>query len=233
MATFALVHGGQHGAWCWTFVEAELGSRGHTSIAVDLPVGDLTAGAARYAEVVAQATRDAGDELVLVGHSLGGLTIPLVPALRPVRRLVFLCAAYPEPGQSHFDVLAAEPARSLGSATRGHLANQGPPDHLSSADDARATFYDDVPAELQDWAISRLRRQSRTPHREVTPLVAWPDTPRTLIHAADDRAIPLELARRQTMRLFGVEPIVIPGGHSPFLTRPADVATLLEQAARG
>jgi pimeloyl-ACP methyl ester carboxylesterase len=177
--------------------------------------------------VVADATSGAGDDLVLVGHSLGGLTIPLVPALRPVRRLVFVCAAYPEPGRSHFEVLAAEPRSSLGALTRGHLVDVGPPDHLTTPDDARATFFHDVPPDLQAWAIAHLRRQSRTPHREVTPLAVWPETPCTFIHGIDDRTIPLELALRQTRRLFGVEPILIPGGHSPFLSRPVELAELL------
>jgi pimeloyl-ACP methyl ester carboxylesterase len=141
--------------------------------------------------------------------------------------LVFVCAAYPEPGRSHFEVLAAEPGSSLGALTRGHLADAGPPDHLTAPEDARATFFHDVPPDLQAWAIPQLRRQSRTPHREVTPLIEWPDTPRTFIHGTDDRTIPLELAQRQTRRLFGVEPILIPGGHSPFLTRPVQLAQLL------
>jgi len=36
------------------------------------------------------ALADAGGDVVAVGHSLGGLTIPLVAAARPVRRLIFL-----------------------------------------------------------------------------------------------------------------------------------------------
>ena len=46
---------------------------------------------------------------MLVGHSLAGLTIPLVAARRPVRRLVFLCAVVPEFGRSLADQVAADP----------------------------------------------------------------------------------------------------------------------------
>ena len=60
-----------------------------------------------YAEVVLAETAVAGDDLVLVGHSLGGLTIPLVAAARPVRALVFLCALLPQPGLSLVDQLAS------------------------------------------------------------------------------------------------------------------------------
>jgi Asp-tRNA(Asn)/Glu-tRNA(Gln) amidotransferase A subunit family amidase len=44
---------------------------------------------------------------VLVGHSLGGLTVPLVAASRPVRRLVFLCGLIPELGRSLVDQVTA------------------------------------------------------------------------------------------------------------------------------
>jgi pimeloyl-ACP methyl ester carboxylesterase len=231
VSVFSLVHGGQHGAWCWAFVMSELRRRGHEAIAVDLPIEDPTAGAARYAEVVAASLQDAGDDVIIVGHSLGGLTIPIVASMRPARRLVFVCAGYPEPGRSHFDALAAEPHELLGPLTRANLAESSFDPHLDSPEVARAIFYSDCSRELQDWAIPQLRPQSRTPHGEISPLKSWPETPRTLIHTVDDRAIPLALARRRTRRLFGEDPIVIPGGHSPFLSRPAELADLLTDAA--
>lgn len=231
MAVFSLVPGGQHGAWCWAFVIPELRRLGHDAIAVDLPIGDPSAGAARYADVVLDSLRDAGDDVLVVGHSLGGLTIPLVPFLRPVRRLVFLCAGYPEPGRSHFGTLSDEPSGILGPITNANLAEPDADFNVTPPDVARVTFYHDASPTLQDWAIAQLRPQSRTPHREITPLREWPTTPHTLIHGADDPVIPLELARRRTRHLFGEDPLVIPGGHSPFLTRPRELAALLSALA--
>jgi pimeloyl-ACP methyl ester carboxylesterase len=231
VTVFSLVHGGQHGAWCWAFLAPELTRRGHQVIAVDLPIGDPSAGAERYAAEVAWSLRDVGPDVTVVGHSLGGLTIPLLPAFRAVRKLVFLCAAYPELGRSYFGSLATEPPELLGALTREHLARPDNASHITPPDVARATFFSDVSRELQDWAIPQLRPQSETPHREITPLVVWPPTPRTLIHAAEDRAIPIELARRRTRRLFGEDPIVMAGGHSPFLSRPAELADMLVQLA--
>ncbi len=234
MAVFALIHGGQHGAWCWTFLIQELGNLGHRAVAMNLPISDEAAGAAQYAAAVVDALRaaDAGDDVIAVGHSLGGLTIPLLPALRPIRRLVFVCAGLPEPGLRYFDSLAAEGDDVIGPLTRGHLANPAPGVHLTPPDVARATFYSDISRELQDWAIPQLRPQSRTPHREISPLVEWPATPRTVIHATEDRAIPFELARRRALRILGERVISIGGGHSPFLGRPAELARMLAALAR-
>ena len=91
MATIGLVHGSWHGAWCWSQLVPDLEARGHRALAIDLPCEDPASGCIQYAEVVDRALPD-DEDLVLVGHSLGGLTIPLVAALRPVKRLVFLCA---------------------------------------------------------------------------------------------------------------------------------------------
>jgi hypothetical protein len=68
----------------------------------------MGAGAARCADIVSQAFAGYPD-LVLVGHSVAGLIIPLVAACCPVRRLVFLHALLPRPGQSVVDQMKAEP----------------------------------------------------------------------------------------------------------------------------
>src|SRR5207245_8677013 len=81
MASFSLVHGAWHGGWCWDLLRAELEARGHAVDAPDLPCEDVAAGVEEYAAVVPAAD-------VVVGHSLGGYTIPHVEALTHV----FLCA---------------------------------------------------------------------------------------------------------------------------------------------
>src|SRR5947209_6342173 len=102
MATFGLVHGVCAGGWCWEGVTPLLEAAGHDVVAVDLPCEDRDATFSDYAEVVHEAL-GARDDVVLVGHSTGGLTIPLVAVGRPVRELVFLCGVIPVPGQSVVD----------------------------------------------------------------------------------------------------------------------------------
>ena len=82
MSTFGLVHGGGFGAWCWEHLIPELKARGHRAATVDLTTEDQAAGAARCAEVIARAFA-AIEDLVLVGHSIAGLIIPLVAVQRP------------------------------------------------------------------------------------------------------------------------------------------------------
>jgi Alpha/beta hydrolase family len=73
MATFSLVHGAWGGGWCWDLLRAELEERGHVVRAPDLPCEDVTAGIEEYTAAVPAAD-------VVVGYSLGGVTIPSVEA---------------------------------------------------------------------------------------------------------------------------------------------------------
>ena len=104
MSTFALVHGGAHGGWCWELVVPELERLGHSVVAPDLPIEDEANGARAWADVVVEALEGVGDDVVVVGHSLGGMAVPVVASLRPVRRMVFLAAMVPVPGMVYLDV---------------------------------------------------------------------------------------------------------------------------------
>jgi pimeloyl-ACP methyl ester carboxylesterase len=229
MATFSLVHGGQHGAWCFERLIPELEQRGHAAVAVDLPIGNPEAGAAQYARVVADSL-DGTDDVILVGHSMGGLVIPLVAQLRPARTLVFLCGAIPEPGRSHFQVKAEEMGEAA-EADPSEVWRQPGDRHLAPRELARQMFYNDCPPELQDWALDRLRPQCRKPLAEVTPLRAWPDVPVVLLNTTDDRCIPPAAAARNAIRLFRRRPAFLPGGHVSFLSNPGSVAEALAEVA--
>ncbi|HEY1280823.1 MAG TPA: alpha/beta hydrolase [Acidimicrobiales bacterium] len=223
MALFGLVHGGCHGAWCWDLLVPELRSRGHDAIAVDLPAEDASAGAREYAAVVA-AGLDGADAVVLVGHSIGGLTIPLVPALRPVARLVYLCAVIPEPGRSLADQFQTDPDLSpIRHAGVSHDSGR----IVFSRRAAIDLFYHDCDPAVAAWAASRVRPQAATPTTETTPLEARPDVPSSYILCTGDRAVNPTRSRALARDRLGVSAIELPGGHSPFLSRPAVLAHVL------
>lgn len=227
--TLILIHGGQMGAWAYDRLIPRLRQRGVASVAVDLPNSDPTIGADGYVQVILDRLASIQGEIVLVGHSMAGLIIPIVASRRPVQRLVFVCAGYPEPGRSHLDVRSSQPGEGVspGPAAAWHQVGDV---HMLPPEQARELFFDDCDPDVQDWAIARMRPQARLPLREVTPLHAWPDTPRTLIIASDDRCIPRELAIRTAERLFGQRPTELPGGHCPAISRPAALASLLVDA---
>ena len=80
---------------------------GHRVVAPDLPSEDPDATFDDYATVVLEALENVpGDQVVVVGFSLGGHTAAVVAALRPVRELIYLAAMVPEPGLSLNDQFA-------------------------------------------------------------------------------------------------------------------------------
>jgi pimeloyl-ACP methyl ester carboxylesterase len=198
VATFALIHGGGSSAWDWHLVVPELRQRGHEAVAVDLPSDDPEAGWWDYARAVEQAVAGRRD-LVVVGHSLGGFTAPLVPA----DRLILVAAMIPRPGERFDDWW-----RNAGYEPSGF-------------DDV---FYHDVPAQLAAEAQRRSRDEAARALREPWPLDAWPDTPTSYLLCRDDRMFTAAWARRHARERLGLEADEMDGGHYIALSRPRELA---------
>jgi pimeloyl-ACP methyl ester carboxylesterase len=223
LTTFGLVHGAWHGAWCWRYLVEELAARGFASFAPDLPIEDAAAGLADYASSVIDALGDA-DEVVLVGHSMGSLVIPLVAGARPVRGMVFLCSVPLVPGATvgldFANMVTAEVAsapRFRDEAGRDMFDNQT----------ARNVFFHDCDDDLAAWAVSRLRPQGSRPFTEPTPLTDWPEVPSGVVLTEDDRAVNSAWAVGAASGWLGHDPMMLPGSHSPFLSRPGPLADVL------
>jgi pimeloyl-ACP methyl ester carboxylesterase len=223
---FALVHGAYHGAWCWEQLRYELELDGHTTSAVDLPCEDPEAGAERYADEVVHSMPKTPEGVVLVGHSLGGLTVPVVAGRTKTLMTVYLCAILPTPGLS-FDAQQAD-------MSTGFKPSEDPishPDGSASWPERGAieSFFYDCDPDIARAAARRLRKQHWLVTQEVTPLRRWPDSPAAYILCTDDRVISPGYSRRAARDQLGVAPIEMAGGHSPFLSRPRELATLLER----
>jgi pimeloyl-ACP methyl ester carboxylesterase len=232
VTSFALLHGGCHGGWCWERVAPLLQARGHEVVAPDLPMSDVDAGVAAWADVVVRALAGHDDDGIVVGHSLGGLAVPVVAARRPVTRMVFLGAVVPMPGMAYADYLATP--EGLGAVTmpyeRAAFDDQGRT--VVPADVARDVFYPDCTDGDVERAVARLTPTAGTAFAEACPLDAWPDVPSTYILMRDDRAVSPEWSRRVARERLGVEPLELPGSHSPFYSRPAELADLLSASRR-
>jgi pimeloyl-ACP methyl ester carboxylesterase len=229
VTTFGLVHGAYHGAWCWEPLIAELESRGHTALAVDLPCEVPDAGASEYSRTAVDAFADADDDLVVVGHSLGGLTIPLIAEQRPVARLVFLCALLPRPGRAYAAVMKEEPDMALPGPTGGAYTDEVGATRWHP-DAAAEWFFSDCPPEVGRWAASRLRGQCWKVTGEISPLQEWPNVASTAVIGSRDPVINPAWSRRLTPAVLGTVPIELDCGHSPFLSAPGLLADTLLQS---
>jgi alpha-beta hydrolase superfamily lysophospholipase len=235
MTTFVLIHGGRHGGWCWELVVPELARLGHDAVCPDLPIEDDGADLTDWSDAVLDAIPErAGDEIVLVGHSLAGLVLPVVAERREVRRMIFLGALVPALGLTPLEHLAREGDALLIAGAKDEVARGEAPqrDERTSWADARDYFYPDVPEALARRSWERLRRQSISVFGRPVPLMAWPHVPSTCIVMTDDRIVNPDWSRRYAARIPDSTVVELPGGHSPFLSRPHELATALVTAGQ-
>ena len=209
MATFALIHGGGGSAWDWHLVVPELRKRGHEPVAVNLPGEQASAGWSAYADAVVDAVGERRD-LIVVGHSLGGFTAPLVCARIPADLLILLSAMIPAPGE----------------LLNAWWKNAGY--EPSGFDDV---FYNDVPPPLAAEARRRERNEDSKALREPWPLDSWPATPTRYLLCRDDRMFTAAWARRHARERLGIEADELDGGHYVTLSRPHELAERLHTYA--
>ncbi|MBB5168150.1 alpha/beta hydrolase [Mycobacterium sp. AZCC_0083] len=224
MATFVLIHGAADVGWYWHLLEAELRARGHDTVAPDLPCDDDAAGLDEYVDTVREAIGDRTD-LVVVGHSLGGFTAPLVADRVGADALVLVAGMIPAPGEPPNDWWGNA---GYSAASDAHAQQEG---YADQKDDPFVTFYNGVPRKLAEQAMGKERRQSDTWMAAPWPLDAWPAVPTKFVVCRDDRFFPPDFLRRLATERLGVTPDEIDGGHCAALSHPGQLADVLEKYA--
>jgi pimeloyl-ACP methyl ester carboxylesterase len=227
MALFVLVHGVCSGGWSWDLVKPHLEAEGHQVLAVDLPGDDASAKFSDYAEAILHALPSDRDDTVLVAHSTGGLTIPIVAARHRVAEMVFVCGALPVPGQSvaerGVEWRVIDPAE--------WQIDNGDGSFSISPDGFRKHVAPDAPAEVIEQTIPLLKPQFLTPFLEPCPIKRMPDVQMRAIYCAEDRIVGPEYCRRAARELLGIEPLELPGSHSPMASRPEALAEVLMESS--
>lgn len=219
MPTFVPIHAAGDGAWSWHLVADELRARGHEVVALDLPADDETASLWDYAEAVVDAVTGKSD-LVVVAHSFGGFTAPLVCTRVPVSALVMVTAMVPAPGEPPADWWA-----NTRHADARREAGGGDMDDLE-------TYYHDVRPELAAEAVRRDRNHPSTrAYDEPWPLERWPDVRTHFLLCRNDRLFPAAWMRGLVRDRLGLTPDEMDSGHCPMLSQPAELARRLEAYA--
>ncbi|ETB35551.1 esterase [Mycobacterium avium subsp. hominissuis 10-5606] len=230
-----LVHGGEHAADCWDLTVAEVRRREPQLriLAVDLPgrgrtPGDLaTATIGEWVDsVVAEIEAEGLGEIVIVGHSMAGVTVPGVVAKlgsARVREMVFVAAFIPRNGQAIVDTLGGPLAVFARYAARGGKAFKVPP--LV----ARYAFCNGMTRERRRLAMSKLCAESaRIPAEPVDRSALPDDVPRTWILTTRDWALSQKSQRASMAALGGVEDVIpVDACHDVMFSHPEVLARIL------
>ena len=222
MSTFALIHGAGDVGWYWHLVEAELRKRGHDTMAPDLPADDDSATLNEYADTVIEAVDDRKD-LVVAGQSFGAFTAPLVADRLQADVLVLVAGMIPSPGEPPDDWWANTGYKE---AVEEQAARDG---GLTGNEDPYISFYHDVPRELAEEAMTHERAHpSQASMAAPWPLDAWPNVPTRFVLCSEDRFFPPDFFRRLAPERLNIAPDEIAAGHCVALSRPKELADLLE-----
>jgi pimeloyl-ACP methyl ester carboxylesterase len=237
VATFLLVHGAGTGGWIWEKVVPLLEANGHRVCAPDMPGlgNDPTPPAnvtlADNVEKVSRLLDKKEEPVVLVGHSMGGITISQAGEARrrKIKALVYLCALLPTSGKCGRDMTSLEPDSMF------RLSRQVSPDGLTytfARDKLPTLFYADVSPEDRYKAMERLRPQPLS--ISTTPVTLTEErfgsVPRWYIECTHDAAVRIKL-QRLMVKMTPCKVITMECGHSPFYSNTEELSEHLEAIA--
>lgn len=218
MSTFVLVPGAWLGGWVWTTVATSLRERGHTVHPISLPgLAELASSKdVGLADHVAAVRAHLSDDVILVGHSYAGLVTGQVAAQEPrrVRHAVFLDANLPVAGKSMTDAWSQR-GRDL---TRAQVEASDGWWPVPEPDDFDGH---DLSTDQVQWLLAHA-----TPHPGRTLF-----EPASLARPLSElRATYIQCA--QPPAISGMPLVTIDTGHWPMVSRPEELADLLDEIAR-
>jgi pimeloyl-ACP methyl ester carboxylesterase len=239
MATFVLIHGAWHGGWSFELIKPMLEAEGHIVIAPDLPgmggTDDELAAAtlANWADFVAELCRSAQQPVILCGHSRGGLVLSETAERIPteIAALVYICAMMLPSGMSREQWRdRAEPNADFRAIILPH------PSGIATVIDrshAAPVFAQLSPPGLVEKAFDRLMAEPDQPRlTEMNLSVArYGSVPRHYIECLHDRTIPISDQRMMQDLQPCASVTALDADHSPFLSRPRELADVLLKIA--
>ena len=233
-----LVHGAWGGAWIWRRVLGPLRSAGHEVHAATL-TGDgerahlLDPGirlATHVADVVGLVQAEELSDVVLVGHSYGGMVVTgaadrlLQQQPRAVRHIVYIDAMVPLPGEGWGDQHSPEVVAARTAAALANNHALPPPDPA----DFGITGPD------RDWLLRRQVAHPFGPYRDPLHFDGerWAALPRSFIDCVRPAYATIAAMRQRVRSLPGFRVLEMQTGHCPMVSEPAALVQHLLAAAR-
>jgi pimeloyl-ACP methyl ester carboxylesterase len=232
MATFVLVHGAWHGGWCWKKILGILSAAGSDVYTPTLTgLGERAHLASRetalethIADVLGVLEMEDLTDVILVGHSYGGIVVSAVAAraAEKIAHLVYLDAIVPRDGQGLYNCVSPK--------AKAFFEEQAAGGWLIPAAAASAQFLGLNRQEDLRWVIPRLKPHPIRTFREAVRLGSMPSVPRTYINCIGDKP----LGQPRSAQAEGiVDYHELQTGHDAMVTAPQEVAELLRKVVHG
>ncbi len=238
--TLVFVHGGQHTGACWapTIEAIRRLDASQSTLAVDLPghgnepgdLATLTIGQCVDSVVrqidQAQIDRAQIDHVVLVGHSMAGITLPgVATALGAdrVRRMIYIACCVPPQGGTVMSTLKPPVSWIAGAMSKFTKVSKPLPGPI-----AAWMFANGLTKEQKKAVVAGLVSESSVVTKEPVDRSQMPDLPTTWIITQRDNSLKPDLQRQFIANLGNVDEVVeIDTCHNVMLAEPDRLATML------
>jgi pimeloyl-ACP methyl ester carboxylesterase len=236
---YVLVHGAWQAPYVWDLVAADLLHKDHKVIVVELPghgadstpPQNLTLDV--YRDKVIEALSQVAGEVILVGHSMGGMVITHVAEKVPskISKLVYLGAFLPASGQALADLAFADPDSKLG------------PSLIPSADQLTLDvaqnqltdlFIKDGSMTEKERVLANYRAEPAIPFTNKVTLTkdGFGAVEKVYVRTLNDSVISPSLQNRMIAGAGITSIYELPTSHSPFLAQPHAVAEILLEVGK-
>ena len=227
--TIVLVHGAFAESASWDGVIARLLDDGYPAVAVANPLR----GVRQDADYLSTVLSAIDGEIILVGHSYGGMVISNVAVEGTnVTGLVFVGAFAPVAGESAADLSGRFPGSSLGEALAPVKLPDGGTDlYIQQARYHHQFAADSAPARAAVMAVTQ-RPITDAALNEQSGEPAWPTLPSWFLFGSEDLNIPVAAHRFMAERAGSRRTVELTGGsHTVAIPEAATLVDLIREAA--
>ncbi len=239
MKTFILIHGSWHGSWNWHRVIPILEKQGHKAIAIDLP--GMGRDKTPISEVKMQSTVEKicklidsmEGKVILVGHSKNGIMISQAAECRPdkIEKLVYLAAYLIPNGKTQREYSVQDTGGVLKPyITMDEKLNA----HTLQPEIFKEGLYEDCDDTITQ--LAKLLLSYEPVESGITPLSLTDDNygriPRVYIECTEDKAVTPFMQRKMYKETYCQKVYSMQTSHSPFFSKPEELADILCEIAQ-
>ncbi|MBS1565081.1 MAG: alpha/beta hydrolase [Bacteroidetes bacterium] len=231
--TIVLIHGAWSDASSWDAVIPALKAQGEEVINVNLAghgKDTTTFAGISFQTYVDQVKAAIGTHtnVVLVGHSFGGLVISQVAEEIPaqVKKLIFLAAALPHDGESLLSLAKQDPASHIGKSL---TVDQEHGAAIIAKDAVADIFAADAPKQVQEYITANIKPEPLAPLATPVHLTEknFGSIKKVYIHTVDDHAISYPAQQYMVKASKVAKVYTLQSSHTPFISMPDKLATIL------
>ena len=216
-----------HGAWAdgssWNRVISLLHEKGIPLLAVQLPLTSVADDLAATRRMMA----DVSGDVILVGHSWGGMAITQAGADPKVKALVYVSAFAPEIGETGSSLIAAHPTPPALST----IVTDSAGFVYQTAEGMTENIAPDLPKD-ESYVLAVIQgRLAGAAFGQTVTEAAWKTKPTWFIITTDDRVVSVELQTFEAERMKAKQTLIA-ASHMSLLSQPARIAEVIQEATR-